>query len=92
MFDPEALIRRLPELVKQIDIIRAHLADEAEEVVECWEGLGRAGGQRADHAAELMSRLRPHLADLENFSHTCHEQITAMLAAPFADVIEPSMS
>jgi hypothetical protein len=61
----------------------SHLRDEADEIAEQWEALGRAGGQRDDHAAALLMRLEPHLRDLATFADRCRQQIIAMHADPF---------
>jgi hypothetical protein len=61
----------------------SHLRDEADEIAEQWEGLGRAGGQRDDHAAALLLRLEPHLRDLATFADRCRQQILDMHADPF---------
>jgi hypothetical protein len=80
---PETAIETLGELLKRVDATRSHLADEADEIGEQWQGLGHVGGQRADHAAALLSRLRPHLAELARFATACQEQLTGFVADPF---------
>jgi hypothetical protein len=80
---PEQAIEGLPELLGRLDALRAHLADEAGEIGEQWEGLGRVGGQRADHAAPLLARLRPHLAEIGRFASACVQQLDKFQADPF---------
>lgn len=82
--NPEQMITTLEsQLLGKLNVYRSNLADEISEIIELWDGLGRAGGQRADHAAELMSRLRPILSAIESFASIAQTQITTMLADPF---------
>jgi len=81
--EPEEAIENVAAITRRIDEIRAHLSDEADQLAEEWAGIGAAGGQRADHAAMLLGRLRPHLAELEQFAAACRQQITDMVANPF---------
>ena len=81
--EPETAIENVAAITRRIDEIRAHLADEADEIAEEWAGIGAAGGQRADHAATLLGRLQPHLAELEQFAAACRQQIDALMADPF---------
>jgi len=80
---PIDAIEGLPELLKRLTAIQSHLAAEADELAELWAGIGNAGGQRDDHAAVLLSRLRPHLAALATFAKTCERQIDGFVADPF---------
>jgi hypothetical protein len=75
----------LDELMKKLDEIHARLAGECAEIAACWSGLGRVGGQRDDHAAELLKRLRPHLRALEGFARGCSEQLEETIAHPFGE-------
>ena len=81
----ETAILSLDELLKALHGIRARLADECEEISACWSGLGRVGGQRDDHAAELLKRLRPHLRTLEGLARRCSEQLEQTIANPFGE-------
>jgi hypothetical protein len=81
----ETAIRSLDELLKALDGIRARLAGECADIAACWSGLGRVGGQRDDHEAELLKRLRPHLRALESFARRCSEQLEETIAHPFGE-------
>jgi predicted nucleic acid-binding Zn-ribbon protein len=76
-------IGQLPDLLREVNQRHHCLEMEIDSVTEQWEGLTRAGGQRADHAATLLSRLRPILHDLSQFCATCEKQIDALVANPF---------
>lgn len=80
---PEQAIGALPELLKQLNSPMHFLGLEADAVSEQWDGLGRVGGQRADHAAMLLGRLRPHLRDIAKFCVAVEKQIDGMIADPF---------
>lgn len=80
---PEHAIERLGEMRDQMNRL-AHAVQLASDAIGAqWRGLGQAGGQRADHAALLLSRLRPALRDLAAFCTTCEQQIDAFMADPF---------
>ncbi len=80
---PENLIEGLGTLMGTINGLRASLDAEQLEIAEQWEALGRIGGQRADHAASLLSRLRPALTRLASFCNDCEQQITDLVRDPF---------
>lgn len=80
---PEQAIASLDELLKQVHRIRSHMSDEAESIAMQWNGLGRVGGQRADHAAQLLSRLRPHFDEMAEFCAAVSQQLTGFIADPF---------
>jgi hypothetical protein len=82
MTPPEA-ITRLPEMQRELNRMRALMHDEMDEIIEQWDQLGRMGGQRDDHAAGLLGRLRPHLENLADFATKCVTQINGMIADPF---------
>lgn len=81
--EPEKLIEQLGELMGQINRHVSFMRAETEDIDDAWEGLRQAGGQRADHAAMLLARLRPHLRDLAKFCNNCETQIDRMVADPF---------
>jgi hypothetical protein len=56
---------------------------EIDGITEQWDALGRHGGMRDDHAAQLLGRLRPHLEDIASFASLCVGQIDAMVRDPF---------
>lgn len=81
---PEQAVVGLSDLVdtlqRRLDVMR----NAARSAKEQWEGLGRAGGQRADHAAELVAAaMLPDLHCLSSYCGRCVEQIRAMRADPF---------
>lgn len=59
------------DLLKRLNALHHHIACEADYITEEWSALGNAGGQRADHAAQFLARLRAPLADLEQFAAAC---------------------
>lgn len=80
---PEQAIENLPELITKLGEHLHEIAQEAAQTKLLWEGLGRVGGQRADHAADLLCRLRPSLTEMEEFITRVRHQINLMLANPF---------
>jgi hypothetical protein len=85
MSTPIELIEQgqLHGMLAEINVLRAAIDNECSEIAELWDGLGRAGGQRADHAAALLARLRPALGAMENFCGRCLIQINEHVADPF---------
>lgn len=81
--DPEVMIEKLPELMQEVTKRCWGLHTEIDLLVEQWHELGRAGGKRADHAADMMCRLRFQLDDLAKFCKTASDNITKMKADPF---------
>jgi hypothetical protein len=79
----DQLLASTPSLLRKLDAIRAALNDEAGEIIEQWQTLASMGVQRADHAAALLSRLRPHLTELQRFARNCEAQIDAVVRDPF---------
>lgn len=57
---------------------------ECAEIIQQWEGLGRIGAQREDHAAELLKRLLPQLRKVSSFVETVEQQLSDVIADPFA--------
>jgi len=80
---PTKAITDLPELIRQINARVSPLVWETEDIAENWDRLGQLGGQRDDHAAELLCRLRPSLENIARFCTDCATQITRMKADPF---------
>ncbi|MGA2254136.1 MAG: hypothetical protein ABSG53_05690 [Thermoguttaceae bacterium] len=58
---------------------------ESERIEQEWAGLGKAGGQREDHAASLLARLTPVISDLSEYAHRVEKQIDAWNADPFGE-------
>ena len=80
---PIEMIAKLNEMQAEVNRFHYALDCEADEIRERWDGLGRVGAQREDHAAQLLGNLRYHLRDLRNFCAACERQIDAMVADPF---------
>jgi hypothetical protein len=81
---PTQAITHLADMLAKIDAIRQELAKDAAQVQEQWAALGSMGAQRDDHAAALLTKLRQPLWRLQSFASTCHDQIGAWHAEPFA--------
>lgn len=81
--NPSQAIADTGAMIRWFDKLRANLASEAADIGEQWQQLGRIGAQRDDHAATLLTRLRPFLRELSKFGAYCAEQIDAMEANPF---------
>ena len=80
---PGTSIETLSDMLGQINVLRASLDNESSEIAELWDGLGRAGGQRDDHAAALLCRLQPILSELATFCNRCDAQIQSLCDDPF---------
>lgn len=91
---PEQAIERLDELPKKLNRELHSLSLECDEIREQWEGLKRVGGARADHAATLLSRLRPALANLSRQGRAIEQQINGWVADPFGrnEQVGPAIS
>ena len=83
MYNPQEMLEDLPNLQQELQRLGAHLANECDEITEQWDALGRMGARRADAAAGLLSKLRPHLEGIQYFCRDCIEQIDVMKADPF---------
>ncbi len=81
----DTAMNTLPNLLTRLNALGAHLADESAQIEKEWIALGKIGAQRADHAANLLARLQPHLADIERFASACGQQIEAARENPFGD-------
>jgi hypothetical protein len=86
---PEKAIEQLDELRKKINVRVHQLGLECDDIREHWDGLKRVGGAREDHAATLLSRLRPALADIGRLVHTVEGQINGWVADPFGTKEKP---
>lgn len=80
---PTKAIETLPDLIRTLNSHVSPLVWETEDIAENWARLGQLGGQRDDHAAELLCRLRPSLENIARFCTDCATQITRMKADPF---------
>jgi len=80
---PEHGIDKIPDMLQAMHEMQRDFDSDAAGVVSDWIGLIRVGGQRSDHAAVLLSRLRPHLEKMTGFMNRVDEQISVMLIDPF---------
>jgi len=78
-------LESLDNLLQGIARIGAHLTCEVEKMRTFWAGIKHAGGARDDHAAELLTRLRPHFRALERFAQNCQGQVDQAVADPFGN-------
>lgn len=76
-------ITSVQEMEGQLNQVRHALHCEIEDIQEQWSVLENMGGARDDHAASLLSRLRPALDDLSRLAATMSQQITKIVADPF---------
>ena len=81
--DPCKALDSLDSLTGRINKHCNELNNQAHSIAVQWAGLRQVGGQRADHAAELIATLRPHLRGLAAFASSVETQLTAILADPF---------
>ena len=86
---PTEAIQELGELMKQMNARLHRMHIEADEISEQWDALGRMAGQRDDHAAELLAKLRPHLSGLATFATNCETQLDRFVADPFGRKTQP---
>lgn len=83
---PEQAMNTLTQMMDKLHALTGDIGREVGNVRTEWAGLGRANGQRADHAAALLNRrIRPALEAIRDFSSKCTEQIKRMHADPFAE-------
>jgi hypothetical protein len=79
------VLESLEGLVGAINSRADDIASESATVLAQWHRLGRVGGKRDDHAAELLLGVRRRLDTLANFARLCSERITAVELKPFGD-------
>lgn len=83
--DAAEAIRRLPAFVNQLRLDADGVNQSATNVMQRWRDLGRAGGQRCDHAAMFLSNMEPSLRALESTARRALEVIEDLKAHPFGD-------
>jgi hypothetical protein len=81
--DPIFAINNLADIENDLRRLVGNINLECNELANNWEGIGNIGGQREDHAATLLTRLKPHLSGLAEFCRTVEAQIDQMHADPF---------
>lgn len=79
----DIMIEKLDTLRGEINRRSHPISLEIDDIAEQWEQLKVIGGARADHAAALLSRLRPAIADLTRFLVRVENQIDDLVANPF---------
>lgn len=82
---PLLAMKALNDVPASIENRLAGIKRQVESIQSQWQSLGRIGGQRSDHAAELIAKLSPELESLEEFLTIVRQQIAAMKSDPFAD-------
>lgn len=80
---PTQLIENLDGLLSAVRSRVDDLDAEARAIGNEWALLGRIGGQRDDHAAQLLTRLQVHLAEITHFVSRCDSQIQSLSEQPF---------
>lgn len=81
--DPAKMIGSLDALADRVAILANNVRTQTRIVSGQWERLGKIGGQRADHAAELMAQLFEPLLEMHTFTGDVRHQIQAMRNDPF---------
>jgi thiamine pyrophosphokinase len=81
--DPEEMIGDLNTLADRVAALAHNVRTQIRIVSGQWERLGKVGGQRADHAAELMAQLFEPLLEIHTFTGDVRHQIQAMRNDPF---------
>ena len=87
--EPDLAIAQLDDILEEFDTYRRRLSREIAAVTSQWLELGRLGGQRPDHAAELMARLQPCLLEIMSFGEAVHDQVAEMRRDPFGKEPNP---
>jgi len=82
---PEQALNRLPDLVQGVQRQADSLRAECERARRQWDGLGRAGGQRSDHAAALLANVRAEVGSLRSYLERVLAQLDRLIADPFGD-------
>lgn len=70
----DALNQRLSDLQQGVSVIQKQ-----------WSNLGKIGGQRDDHAAELLAKLLPDLREIQRFSGAVIQQVEGIRRKPFGE-------
>lgn len=83
MMTPIEAVTKLDDLRKELNRRFAQLGYEMEDIQERWACLGNIGGQRDDHAAELLYHLEPHFRELSSYCSRVEKQLVEMKADPF---------
>jgi hypothetical protein len=76
-------LKALPNMLRRLDEVRAHLSDESDELDEEYAGFARMFGDDDAAAARYLQRLRPHLEALRGFADTCVAQLAQVDKDPY---------
>lgn len=88
MITPSKAIATLPILIERIDSMRQEIGRATASATTQWDGLGRIGGQRDDHAAALLAEhVKPSIAALRAFLQRVETQMAEMQRDPFAETV-----
>lgn len=79
------LIKDIDSLNETISEHAKDVANETKDVAERWDRLGKFGGQREDHAADLLANLIGPLQRLNLYAQRCIEHIQQLQSDPFGD-------
>jgi hypothetical protein len=82
---PTKAIETLDVLVDQVDELRHVIEIESNGITQQWLALKQQGANREDMAAELLTRLRPHLDALHTLAELSSQSITDFMKNPFVD-------
>ena len=82
--DPEKMIGSLDALADRVAILANNVRTQTRIVSGQWERLGKVGGQRADHAAKMMTELIGPLREMQDFADIAIMQIKEVSSNPFA--------
>ncbi len=81
--DPVKMINRLDELAEIAARLASDVRTRTFAVSGKWDRIGDFGGQRADHAAKLMTEMIEPLRAMQDFADIAIMQIKEMSANPF---------
>ena len=80
---PSDAITTATDLPDHLDRLTTQLRDDIAQMQAQWSGLASAGGQREDHAAQLLQWMRPRLQEIARYATACSAQVGQMAADPF---------
>lgn len=80
---PSHAITSATELPDHLETLTAQLRDDIAQMQAQWSGLAAVGGQRDDHAAQLLQWMKPHLQEIARYATACNAQVEQMAADPF---------
>lgn len=78
-------IKALPNLIAELRRRVDEIELAARDCQYQWVGLGKVGGQRDDHAAELLRKVRREVCDMAKFLERVDSQMVDVIADPWGD-------